>query len=141
MTNELARQQKCIVLRNGLEIWVDKDKAEKIEDDWINGRLKGPFKIDGRTLNTADISAFALPQDMTDLVHRKNGEWKCKSGTWHSRGEKCECASNEEKKYAQLRQQAIEACGKCSNGWIQTDRGMAPCECVVKLNKKLTKKQ
>jgi hypothetical protein len=98
MTNEIARQQKVLVLRNGLEIWIDKDKAEEIENDWVNGNLKGAFKIEGRTLNTSDLSAIVKPLDMEELRRRKNGQWKCRFGVFHDRGEKCSCEVDLENK-------------------------------------------
>jgi hypothetical protein len=28
---------------------------------------------------------------MEDYTRRKNGQWKCKYGNWHDKGEKCNC--------------------------------------------------
>lgn len=131
MTTELANPQKCIVLRNGLEIWIDSTKATQIEDDWISGRLKGPLRIEGRIINTADISAIALPGDMYDLSHRKNGQWKCQAGRWHDRGEKCNCPSLVEQDYMKRRAEAIKNCKRgCDNGYVKAGNGMRFCECI-----------
>lgn len=135
MTTDLANPQKCIVLRNGLEVWVDFEKANEIEIDWVAGKLKGPFRVSGRVLNTADITGIVLPEDMVDMRKRKNGEWKCHRGTWHDRGAKCECATLEEANFAEQRRKLIEACpDKCGNGWVTTESGAAAyCSCVREL--------
>lgn len=134
MTNEITLQQKCIVMRNGIEIWTDSKKAERFEQDWVHG-LKGAVTFEGRTLNTADILGVFLPDDMEDLIRRKNKQWKCKHGEWHDIGEKCQCLSREEKDYSQKRKEAIEKCGKCQNGWIQGENGMKPCDCIKNIPK------
>lgn len=134
MTTELANQQKCIVLRNGLEVWVDATLATQIETDWISGALKGPLRVAGRVINTADISAICLPQDMFDLGHRKNGQWKCRAGRWHDRGEKCNCPSLAEQEYMRQRALAIKNCGRgCDNGYLKTTAGVRFCDCIAGL--------
>jgi hypothetical protein len=89
---ELAKIQKCIALRNGVFIWLDEDKAEKIQA--ILGTLQNHLFMNvlGRSLNTADMIGVLEPGDIEDLTRRKNGEWQCKYGDWHQKFTKCECA-------------------------------------------------
>lgn len=134
MTSEVSRPMKCIVMRNGVEVWTEAEKAERFEQDWVNG-LKGAVRFEGRTLNTADILGVFLPGDMEDLIRRKNRQWKCRHGEWHDIGEKCQCVSAEEKEYARMRTEAIKKCGKCENGWVQGENGMRPCDCVKSIKK------
>jgi hypothetical protein len=96
MMNNLTNQQKVIVMRNGIEIWVDSSKAERFQADWGAG-LKGAVQFEGRTLNTADILGVFTPQDLAELTRRKNGEWCCKSGVWHQRNTKCDCQITDER--------------------------------------------
>ena|SRR3990167_1328659 len=96
MTNQLSNKQKCLVMRNGIEIWLDGDKANKIGNDMLV-IPRGIFKAEDRFLNTADIIGIFTPEDMDNLTRRKNGQWKCeKRGRWHDRGIKCECLTIEQ---------------------------------------------
>lgn len=138
MTNEIANQMKCIVMRNGIEIWTDARKAEQFEQDWVHG-LKGAVTFEKRTLNTADILGVFLPDDMEDLIRRKNKQWKCQHGNWHDRNEKCECISAETKALNEAINKAITECGKCNNGWINGENGVRRCDCVLKVQKQYGK--
>lgn len=134
MTNEITKSQKCVVMRNGVEIWADAEKADGFGDDCVKG-MKGMVKFEGRYLNTADFVGVFFPDDMESLVRKKNKQWKCKHGTWHDMGEKCVCLTQEERDYNKKRTEAIEKCGKCQNGWIQGDNGMRPCDCIKNITK------
>lgn len=134
MTTEITKPQLCVVMRNGVEIWAESEKAERFGNDCVRG-LKGMVQFEGRFLNTADFVGIFTPDDMESLIRKKNKQWKCKHGTWHDFGEKCVCMSQEEKDYSKKRNEAIAKCDKCSNGWIQGEKGMRPCECVENINK------
>jgi hypothetical protein len=99
MNQEITKPQKCIVMRNGAEIWINEDKVNQIEE--ILGNLKESkfIFLDGRTFNTADITNILLPEDMTDITRRKNGMWKCKYGHWHEKFEQCSHGVNGLEKY------------------------------------------
>jgi hypothetical protein len=90
MTTNLVKEQVCLYLRNGIEIWVDKDKAKDFSKDLIDG-LKAFVYIEKRLVNTVDIVGIFQPDDLEDLKRRKNGQWKCDKGAWHDRGEYCGC--------------------------------------------------
>lgn len=132
--HNISLPQKCIVMRNGIQIWTDARKAEQFERDWRAG-LKAAVGFEGRTLNTVDIIGVFMPEDMDDMTRRKNGQWLCQHGTWHDRGEKCACRPKEERELAERRAKAIKECGKCMNGWVQGENGMKPCECVKSIKK------
>lgn len=133
MTNELATPQKCVVLRNGVEIWTDSDKAEKFGNDLVRG-FKGVVKFEGRFINTADLIGVFFPTDMEDLTRRKNKQWKCRRGKWHDRESKCACLPKEQEKKKQKREEAITNCGKCKDGWITNKNNrVEKCECVINL--------
>lgn len=88
MTNEIAKEQKCIVMRNSVELWVDAEKAAKFQADWEGQQIKGAVGFEGRTLNTADIVGVFKPEDMEAVTRRKNGEWQDKKGRWLQKGDK-----------------------------------------------------
>ena len=88
MTNELSKKQLCLYIRNGIEIWLDEDKAQ----DYMKYLLDEPSKfnrIEGRIINTADVVGLFSPEDLDDLKRRKMGQWKCDKGYWHSKNEDC----------------------------------------------------
>lgn len=97
MTSELSKDQKCIILRNGIEIWIDVNKAEKIEKDIVNGGFKGFIYVEGNLVNMADMIGIFAPRtiekrtDDEKLKQRtKHGEYFCeKHDNWLPPGVKC----------------------------------------------------
>lgn len=129
--NNLALPQKVIVMRNGIQIWTDAQKAERFEADWRAG-MKASVGFEGRSLNSVDILGVFYPEDIEDLTRRKNGQWKCSSSTWHDRGERCFCLSKDEERFSEMRKEVIKKCGKCRDGCVYTERGtVAYCSCVI----------
>ncbi len=94
MQTEIAKKQECIFIRNGIEIWVDEDKAIKIKTDLLQGIANNFIKAGNRIINVKEIVGIFNPDDLEDLKRRKNGQWKCSYGRWHNRGENCECHKN-----------------------------------------------
>lgn len=89
---ELAVPSKCVVFRNGIEIWMPEgEKLTKFQT--VLGTLQSHMFInwEGRSMNTADIVGIFSPQDMEDMKRRKNGEWVCKRGEWHRKMQECDC--------------------------------------------------
>jgi len=90
MTKEISKNLMCIKLRSGIEIWIEKEKAEKLIN--LLGTTKTKFvEIDDEIINSSDVEGVFNPQTMADLAKRKNGQWKCNYDRWHSRGETCGC--------------------------------------------------
>ena len=84
----------CIVLRNGIEVWIEEDMVKNLQR--ILGSDKGSkfIEISGETINTADITGIFSAQAMEDIVRRKNGQWKDKNGVWQSKGTfECKCGN------------------------------------------------
>ena len=105
MKTEIANKQKCLMIRNSVEIWMDEEKWEKLEHALKNSIGKF-YDIEGRTINVADIVGIFLPVDLDEMKCRKNGQWKCDHGQWHNRGETCECYK---KKNAEDQQRKLDA--------------------------------
>lgn len=89
---QLTKQLMCICLRNNVQIWIEKQRVEKLQEILLNSTDKGFFELDGRMINLADMVGIFTPQDMEELTRRKNGEWLCKYNEWHQKFTKCECA-------------------------------------------------
>lgn len=131
--NNIAIPQKVLIFRNGIEISLNQDIAERIEADWIAG-LKAPIGIAGRTMNTVDLTGVVFPHDIDARNKRKAGQWQCLGrAKWHEKGEKCDCISNEDEIKIAKREQAIRNCGKCTNGYLIFDDVARPCECLTGL--------
>lgn len=92
MTSNLANQQMVIILRNGIEIWLDKAKADAIGEDLEQDRISKFFMAEGRRLNSVEIVGIFFPADLESLKRRKKGDWQCNYGTWHSKDDACQCA-------------------------------------------------
>jgi len=88
---ELSKNLKCIVLRNGIEIWKEEERLNDLIKKLSFNQKVGFIKIDGELINSADIIGIFSGQTMEDYTRRKNGQWKCKYGNWHDKGEKCNC--------------------------------------------------
>jgi len=132
MNNHLPKNpSKCIVMRNGIEVWIEEgEKLKKLEIVLQN--LDGHTFInwEGRSFNTADMVGLFIPEDMDDMKRRKNGDWKCHGGIWHQKGERCDCLHEETKKRNEMIEKRIRDCGKCMNGWI-SEKGIARrCKCI-----------
>lgn len=93
--NELSKDLRCIFIRNGVEIWIEAERVERIKELLLHSQNSKFFEIDGKFVNVADIVGIFTAKDMEEMTRRKNGEWKCKYNRWHARGNKCECKVDE----------------------------------------------
>jgi hypothetical protein len=94
---ELSENLMCIFTRQGIEIWLERKRAEGFIA--LLKAQNAPQFIEiagtGNLVNRADITGIFTPQAMDDMKRRKNGEWQCKKGTWHERNQGCDCRSTE----------------------------------------------
>lgn len=140
MSNELAKKQMCLVMRNGIEVWLDEEKAKNVGAQLQSG-AKGMMLVEGRYINSVDLIGIFPARDMDEQVRRRNGQWKCSKGTWHDRAEKCICSDPTEKELLQKKAEVYGKCGKCVKGLIEyrnTETGnivMVPCECQLEFIK------
>lgn len=87
MTQELTKKLVCILMRSGVEIWVEEEKIDGIVSLM---EKKSIFRVSGQIVNTADISGIFDANTMEENTYRKNGYWKCKQGNyWHKKNEEC----------------------------------------------------
>lgn len=118
MTTELSKSLVCVSMRNGVEIWVENERAETLQNV-LGGITQHKFiRFGDQTFNTADIVGVFQASTMEAATRRKNGQTQCKEGVWHDKGEKCECLPAKERELIQRRSDAIKACGKCVGGFL-----------------------
>ncbi len=97
MEKQITENLMCIVIRGGLEIWLEEKKIKNLQKILSQGRESKFIELDEETINTADITGIFTAQTMKEFAHRKSGEWKCGYGHYHKRGE--HCAHGELEKY------------------------------------------
>jgi len=98
MSTSLQKLSMCVLMRQGVEIWVENEKAEKLQEV-LQGITQSKFiRYEGQTINTADIVGVFSPETLDNQKRIKRGERLCKQGTWHSREQDCECVDEETKK-------------------------------------------
>jgi len=86
---ELMKAQSCIILRNGMQIWIDTDKTDILQDKLQTITGSKFIKVENKTINSADITGIFPAADLDEFIRIKRGEWKCKKGQWHAKGEQC----------------------------------------------------
>jgi hypothetical protein len=91
MSKEIAKDLKIILMKNDIEIEIDAEKEEKL--DSVLSQLQGHtfIKVEGRRINTADMSGVYYPEDIEKAQKKRRGMWKCDKGVWHERNETCYC--------------------------------------------------
>ena len=92
--NELTKSLMCVSMRNGIEVWKEEDRMINLIEELVGGKV-GFIKVDNLLINSVDITGIFDPETMQDQTRRKNGQWKCRHGTWHQKEEKCSCGDLE----------------------------------------------
>ena len=96
MTNEIAKKEMCLLIRSGVEIWVEEEKAIKIGKDLESSMAKFLI-VDGNYVNTSDIVGIFTPKNMDELKRRKQGQWKCKHNNWQPKDiSQCSCGQKQD---------------------------------------------
>lgn len=101
--NELSKSLRCVVMRNGIELWLEADKADSLQHVLLNTTQHKFVKFGERTINTADISGIFVADDMATFTRRKNGEWQCGKAKWHAKGQQCDCSRSELPNWTKMR--------------------------------------
>ena len=86
----IVKKQRCLLMRNDIEIWLDDEKANQIGES-LAQQPKGLLKIEDRFVNAVDIIGIFNPKDMQIMQERRRGRWQCKYNTWHRKDDICEC--------------------------------------------------
>jgi len=127
MTNEVSKSLVCVVMRNGVHLWAEKDRVQKLMALLASQSAPQFIEYDGRFINKADLVGVFTAGDMEELTRRKNGEWLCAWGVWHGKGGNCACRDMffEEP-------QRDPRCTKCENGYYVENEMSFKCSCWLK---------
>lgn len=88
---ELAIQRFCVVLRSGLELWVDVNEA-KVVSKFLLDRNSGQFfDFRGSPINKSDFLGVFTAEQIGDMHHYRRGDWQCDKLIWHPKEEACDC--------------------------------------------------
>lgn len=91
MNTELAKKQVCVLVRSGLELWIDADNVHALEEA-MSDTTKRFIKIHGQLVNPFEILGVFTADAMDERQRRKNGQWRCMQGSWHEKHTQCTCS-------------------------------------------------
>lgn len=90
--SNLTKNLMCISMRNGINLWLEEDRIKNVKE--FLKTAKGFIEIDNEMINSVDIIGIFSARTMEEQIRIKNGEWKCKFGNWHKKGQECNCSNN-----------------------------------------------
>ena len=96
MTNELSKNLVCVLIRNGVELWVESERADKLKGILLSKDCPQFIEYNGQLINKSDITGIYDALTMEEKSLRKNGKWKCDKNNWHDRYERCSCLTLEQ---------------------------------------------
>lgn len=126
----LSKNLMCIQMRSGVEVWLEDDRATNFKNVLLNTTSSKFVQLDREIINTADVVGVWTGETMETVTRRKNGQVKCSFGSWHDKGQKCDCADPRIIQREKELKNAIMVCGKCSDGWKTVDGEMVKCACI-----------
>lgn len=94
------KDQKCVVLRGGLRLWVDSDLAKamaRAKKGTSTGNLevdpsKVDFVVEGSWFTADQVVMILDGKAISDDENRKKGMVECPStGAWHVNQDECDC--------------------------------------------------
>lgn len=93
MNKELSKDLMCVSMRNGVEVWLEAERATTLREALLKVSKSKFVNIDEQIINTADVVGIFNPETMSDHTRRRNGEWRCKYNEWHEKFQKCDCGA------------------------------------------------
>lgn len=92
--NDLSKELMCIQIRSGIEIWLERERAENFIKALSVPNAPQFVEVDGNMINRADVVGIFGAANMEDSTRRKNRQWKCSAGAWHDKDTFCACNMN-----------------------------------------------
>ena len=86
MSTELTKNLMCICLFGDIEIWLEQERAAKIQAMLESSSSPRFVNIDGQSINTSNIVGIFTAQAMEARTRRKNGQWQCENLQWPQNG-------------------------------------------------------
>lgn len=98
MEKQITKKLMCIVMRDGIEIWIEDDRIQNLKKALMMTEKSKFIELENEVINSADILGIFSSNTMEAKTRRKNGQWKCNWNHWHNRGERCACGEMEKYK-------------------------------------------
>lgn len=102
MSKEITKQQHCVLIRGGTELWINTDRVPELEKA-LQDSAKRFLKINGQLINTFEIIGVFTAESIVERHRLQTGEWKCQNGNWHEKNHKCRCTEQKGRKKAKLK--------------------------------------
>ena len=90
--NEITNKTKCLLTKQGIEIWITPEKVKEISK-LINTNIRA-IEIEGQIIGIDNITGGGIfdAEYIYDQRKRKMGQWQCDyCKIWHPRFEECGC--------------------------------------------------
>lgn len=134
---EVSKSLVCVVVRGGIEIWLEEDKATQLKTALESQNCPQFVRFNGQFLNKADITGVFDALVMEEKTRLKNGQWKCEFGVWHDRFKKCDgttcfLETHHEFKNLQIKRDELQKnCSIChGSGYMKKGDFMTLCDCI-----------
>jgi hypothetical protein len=99
MTNEIAKKQLVLLLKNGLEIWMDETRALYVQKSLLESKAQF-FSLEEEGLKMQsihNIEGLYTPEQLSEIKKSKQGYWRCEFKKLHERGSSCNCIERKPK--------------------------------------------
>lgn len=101
MSKEITKQQNCVLIRGGIELWIDTERVIELEKA-LQDSTKRFLKINGQLINSFEIIGLFTPESIAERHRLQTGEWKCQKGRWHEKKHRCDCSKPKPKNRVKL---------------------------------------
>lgn len=106
MSTQITKEEKVILMKSKLPIWVEAERVEELEKILAAGTGHRFVNIKGHPMiNTAEIEGIYTPADYGNVIRIRQGEWQCPYKKWHKKKEECACKAEIERNEEAKRQQ------------------------------------
>ena len=90
--NQLTDKTKCLLTREGIEIWITDKQAEIITERINDEDSNDLIEVGDDMIATRSISGIYSSKKIQELRRKKQGWWQCElCHRWHPREEQCGC--------------------------------------------------
>lgn len=93
--NKLTDKTFVVVTKDLGEFYITERQSENLKRNqslpFNNPNRMPSVELDGVHMASSNIVGILRASDWQEISRKKNGEWKCSSGNWHNKFEKCMC--------------------------------------------------
>lgn len=94
--DKLSTETFCALLRNGMELWVNPEEAKKVQKFLLDEQSPKFFDFRGSPVNKFEFVGVFTAEQIYDMQHKRQGDWRCERNEWHPKDEPCDCWQHEQ---------------------------------------------